>query len=271
MARMASVPMGQIMLICGVGSMAVIFLASALRGKLDRLQPHRPIGLLAIGLCQVASFSFWMLALPLLPLANMYVVSFMAPMAVAILAVVFLKEPLGWKRAASIFAGFVGVVVAVNPSTLSAHGGGLIPYLFLFGNMAASALLMFLLRVVADKESSESTSFYARAALAVGGLVLCAATGFVAMKPHIFLALCGSGALGGAGWTLLAEAYKNAPAASVAPFQYSELILGAVLGYLIWSDVPSVWLLCGAAIIVASGLSLIRHERRASRTMMRAG
>ncbi len=268
-AQDAGVSQGEILMIFGLGSMATIFLLSVFRGRLGDLRPHNKKGLVVLGLCQLVGFIFWMLALPRLPLANMYIVSFLTPMAVACLAAVFLKESLGWNRAFVIAAGFAGVVVAVNPSNLFQHIDSGLPYLFLFGNMAGSSIQMFLLRVVADKERSECVAFYPRVFLTLGGFVFCLVTGFTAITPWIFFVLCVSGALGGIGWNLLAQAYRHAPAAAVAPFQYSQMIWGALFGYLVWNDVPNAYLLCGSAIIIASGVTLIRHERRISRTMPR--
>jgi drug/metabolite transporter (DMT)-like permease len=61
----------------------------------------------------------------------------------------------------------------------------------------------------------------------------------------------------------MAQAYKLAPAATVAPFHYSQIITGGLIGYFIWHDVPSLHLLIGAIIIIASGLYIATHARRA--------
>jgi len=249
--------------------MIAIYSISVARGKLENLIPRQKASLVIMGFCQLGGFLLWMYALPVLPLANMYVVSFMTPMAVAGLASIFLKEPLSLNRVLTIAVGFSGVIIAVNPSTLLFNTDHGLPYLYLFGNMLFSALQMFLLRHVADKETSESTAFYSRFILALGGLALCLTGGIVPLKLRTFLALCGSGVLGGLGWTLLAQAFKYASASAVAPFQYSQLVWGALLGYLFWSERITVHLICGAAIIVASALYLIREERRISRTMPR--
>ena len=270
LVRATGLPEGQILLISGLSGMTTIFFFSAMRGKVKRLQPHRWRGLLALGLCQWTAFMCWLGALPHLPLTNMYVVAFLTPMTVASLAALILKEHLGWKRATAIAGGFLGVVVAVNPLSLLHNSGAWVPYIGVFGSMAATASQMLVLRVVSQKESSECTSFYPRMVLLTAGIISCAATGFVAMQPWVFLAICASGALGGCGWALMAQAYKNAPAAAVAPFHYSQMITGALLGYLIWGDVPTPYLLCGAVIIMASGVYLVRHERRVSRMMVRA-
>lgn len=263
------VPMGEVFLICGLSSMAAIFVTASLCGKRANLRPRNWRGLVALGSCQIVSFSFWLLALPLLPLGNAYIFSFLTPMFVACLAVLFLKEPLGWKRALSIGAGFCGVVIAIQPSSLFQPGGHLLAYLFLFGNMLGSATQMFLLRLVSTKESCESTVFYSRAILASCGLFLCFINGFVPIEPWAVLAICGSGVIGGLGWSLLAQAYKFAPASFVAPFQYTQLVWGALVGYLLWKDLPSMSLVLGSAVIILSNLYNVRDERRISRTMPR--
>jgi drug/metabolite transporter (DMT)-like permease len=268
-AKEANVPLGEILLICGLGSMLTISAVCATRRKIDHLTPYNVPGLILLGLLQVVGFLCWMMALPLLPLANMYIISFLAPMTVACMAAVFLKESLGLTRGLAIAGGFGGVVIAVNPSSLVQGADVGLPYLFLLGNMAASAAQMFLLRLVSDKERSESTAFYSRAIMAICGGILCLSTGIVPLSPWVFLALCGSGALGGLGWTLLAQAYKHAPVAAVAPFQYTQIVWGALLGYLFWKHVPSIYLVFGSAIIIASALLLFRQERRISRTMPR--
>lgn len=269
-ARVHGVSLGQILFICGTWSMAVIFMVSLLRGKAANLRPHYPPGLIVLGLCQIVAFIFWMLAVPHLPFANMYVVPFLTPLVVAGMAALFLKEKLGWKRALAIGIGFAGVVVAVHPSTLFQANGERLSYLFLFCHTLGIATQMFMLRAIVSKEEKcEATAFYPRGIVAFAGLFMCMGTGLRPMEPWIFFILCLSGALGGAGWAILAKAYKNAPAAAVTPFQYSQIITSALLGYFIWGDIPSLYLIIGSAIIIASGLWLIRQERRVSRMLVR--
>lgn len=268
-AREAGIPLGEILLSCGLGSLISISLVLATRHKLDHLKPRNWKGLALLGLLQLVSLTCWIKALPEVPLANMYIISFLAPMSVACLAAVILKEPLGWGRAIAIAVGFIGVVVAMNPQNLWGESTSLFPYLLLVGNMISSSVQMFLLRLVADKEHSESTAFYSRVVVSIGGLLLCFFSGVVTMDFLVFLSLCGAGILGGLGWTLLAEAYKYAPAAAVAPFQYTQMIWGSLLGYIIWNELPQMSMLFGSLIIIASGVYLVRQERRISRTMPR--
>ncbi len=269
LVREAHVPQGQMMLVCGLSGMAVIFFLSAARGTMRRLQPHKWSGLIALGVCQWVGFMCWVTALSHLPLTNMYVVSFLTPMTVACLAALVLKEPLGWKRAIPIAVGFAGVVIAVNPATLLQNSDAWLPYLTVFGSMAGTASQMLLLRAVGHRETGECVAFYPRFMIVISGIFYCATTGMVEMKSWVFMALFAAGALGSLGWVLMSQAYKNAPAAAVAPIQYVQMIIGALFGYLIWGDVPSAYLWCGAAVIIASGVYLVRHERRLSRMMIR--
>ena len=269
LAGTSGVSPGQVMLVSGISGMVVVFLLALLRGNVRRLKPHRWQSLLGIGLCQWVAFVCWVTALPHLPLANMYAVSFLTPMTVATMAALILKEHLGWKRATAITCAFIGVVVAVNPANLMQDTNACLPYIAVFGSMMGTSTQMFLLRAVGKTESNEAAAFYPRMVIVAVGAASCLAAGFAPMGAWMFLALCASGALGGLGWALMAKAYKNAPAAAVAPFQYCQMLGGALLGYLIWGDVPTRALLCGAAIIIVSGIYLVRHERRASRTMVR--
>jgi len=267
--RSHGVPQGEILLISGISGMMVVFALSVVRGNLRRLQPQKWGGLALIGICQCLAWIFWVDALPDLPLTSMYVVAFMTPMTVAGLAALLLKEHLGWKRATAIGTGFAGVVIAVNPVGLFHNSGALLPNLLVFGSMVGTAGQMLLLRAVGRTESSEAISFYPRLVLVLAGIIYGATSGFSEITPLAFLAICASGALGATGWALMSKAYKNAPAAAVAPFHYSQMITGALVGYLIWGDVPNAYLLSGAVVIIASGVYLVRHERRASRLMVR--
>jgi len=269
LVRIDGVPKGEILFVSGLSGMVIIFLIAAARRKVRNLQPRKWSGLFIIGLCQWLSFLFWLAALPHLALTCMYAVAFMTPVTVAALAALLLKEHLGWRRGTAITAGFMGVIIAINPIGLMENSGKWLPYLAVFGNMACTATQMLVLRVVSQHETSECTAFYPRLVILTAGAIMCATEGLVAMAPLTFLAICASGALGGMGWALMSQAYKNAPAAAVAPFHYSQMITGAILGYLIWGNVPNAWLVCGASIIIGSGIYLVRHERRASRTMTR--
>ncbi len=71
----------------------------------------------------------------------------------------------------------------------------------------------------------------------------------------------GMGVMAGTGHYFLTIAYSQAPAAIVSPFNYTQLIGAAILGYLVFHDLPDLWTWVGAAVIIASGLYIGYRER----------
>lgn len=260
-----AVPNYEIMAVSSVGGMAVIFTFASLRGGTGNLRPRKWSGLLVLGLLHLCNFTFWLTALPHLPLANAYTVAFLSPIVVVILAALFLHEHFGWKHGLAIVAGFGGVAIAVNPEQLIQHGSDKwVSYGFVFASMLTMSLQMLTLRILGPRESRECAAFYPRVIILAGSVAAGLVMGLRPMPVDGILYSLASGGCGSFGWLLMAHAYKMAPAATVAPFQYSEIVTGALIGYLIWHDVPSMQLLTGATIIIASGIYIITHSRKSA-------
>jgi S-adenosylmethionine uptake transporter len=79
---------------------------------------------------------------------------------------------------------------------------------------------------------------------------------------NIFLWIVVIGVVSGIGFLALSSAFATTPAAAVAPFHYSQILWAVLFGYTVFGDMPDIWVAAGAAIIVASGLWLIRQEGR---------
>ena len=74
--------------------------------------------------------------------------------------------------------------------------------------------------------------------------------------------LIGAGFCGGVGQILMTEAYRYAEVSTVAPFEYTSLILGLIVGYLVFSEVPTAHMLVGGVIVIGSGIFIIWRERQ---------
>ena len=159
-------------------------------------------------------------------------------------------------------AGFVGVIIAIAPIDLIQTAGDWRGYAAAFAAMLCVTVQMLTLRVLGEKESRECMAFYPRLGPAIGGFTLMVFLGAAPMPFGTTLCALSAGCFGGIGWILVAQAYKLAPAGTVAPFQYFQIVVGTVMGYLIWHDVPSVHLMIGIAIIVLSGIYIVRHAGR---------
>ena len=181
---------------------------------------------------------------------------FLAPMMVAALAGPLLGEWIGWHRFAAIVIGFLGVLAMFRPGMSTIHWAVLL-------SLAATlcyALYNITTRHLASFDNSEVTQFYTPFA----GFVLSmpfAISGWVwPQDAFSWFLLAALGLVGGFGHWLLIKAHRQAPAAILAPFVYTGLIPMVLLGYLVFDDIPSPWTLAGGAVIVASGLYLLRRE-----------
>jgi drug/metabolite transporter (DMT)-like permease len=213
------------------------------------------------------NFSCWIMAISRLPLTTSYAISFLSPIVVAILAALFLRERFGWKHGLAIIAGFAGVTIAVNPRMLMHNSNEWASYGFVFASMLTISVQMLTLRILGQRESRECAAFYPRVVIFLGTLAACFMFGFRPMPADVALYAFVSGGFGSLGWLFMAHAYKLAPAATVAPFHYSEIVTGTLFGYIVWHDVPSAHVAIGATIIIASGVYIITHTRKSAQLL----
>ena len=227
------------------------------------------------GLILMTSYTTYYMAFPALPLAEAVALFFTSPIFVTLLAWMFLKEkitPLAW---VAVVAGFVGVLIILQP------GSGLFKpaaLLSLF-SAAAYALSMILARKYGARDSTTVMAFY------VNAVYLCAASliaGIVAMlgvepignpsidflvrpwalpdaKDMVLMGLCG--VIAAVGMTLLTHAYRMGNANLVTVFEYTGMFWVPLWGYLLFAEVPNMTTMIGTVIIIFSGILAVRAAR----------
>lgn len=211
----------------------------------------------------VGTTAFNFLALEYLRLDQTITIVFLAPLMVALLAGPLLGEWVGRRRLIAIFVGFVGVVIAVRPGFAAVHPA----VLYAFAAMLVYALFMLLTRHMAHFDPPLVTLFYSMFVGTFAG----APFAFAEWQPPpdmlalVLLSLLGI--LGGTGHWLFIHAYRLAPASAIAPFLYMQLLSMVAFGFAVFGDLPDVWTLAGASLIVASGVYLVHRERRLAREM----
>ncbi|WP_051248795.1 DMT family transporter [Inquilinus limosus] len=200
---------------------------------------------------------FW--AFAVMPLADAYAIGFAAPMFITAMSVPILGERVGLKRWLAVLVGFAGVMIMIRPggegSTFGS--GGAIALLA----TAAYALSMVLMRLYSRTETNASMIFYATLVIiAVAGVQM----PFVWVTPSWEDAglLAVLGLLGGIGAIMMAQAYRVATPSIVVPFEYTGMIWGVGLGFMLWGDVPDLWIWVGSAVVIASGLYILHRETR---------
>ena len=224
--------------------------APALRTQ--NLAIHAFRGLLLIG----GAYTFFR-GLEVLPLAEATSLIFAAPIFITALSVPLLREAVGWRRWAAVIVGFVGVLIIVRPGAAAFQ----FESLFVVGTAMFYALGMISARWIGRGEDVWTMMFYiVLFPLLFSGLLapLVWQTVDMAHLP-LFLGLAVFGTLG---MTLITQAFRLAPAAIVAPFEYTALIWASVLGWLVWGDIPGLWIYVGAAVIIASGTYIVIRETR---------
>jgi len=207
-----------------------------------------------LGILMLAFFAF---GLKKLSLAEAYAIFFIAPALITAMSVLLLKERVNLARWVAIGVGLGGVLVVLRPS-----GAGFLTIggLSVLAAAACYAVSAITVRVLARTDRSEHTVFWLIVMIAAGAGLL-AAPGWVPMPAAEIPLLCGLAVSGFIGQLAITEAFSRGEASSVAPFEYSALAWGVGLDWLLWRALPDAWTLVGAAIIIGSGLYLIRHEK----------
>jgi drug/metabolite transporter (DMT)-like permease len=209
------------------------------------------------GVMSVLMLSCFTFALQALPLTEAYTLFFIAPLLITLLSIPVLKEKVQPRNWGAIGVGFLGVLIAMRPDASAFLSLGTLAVLAAAALYAISAVTA---RVLSRTDSSVQVVFWTTALMALGSGVL-AAPGWVAVQSQhwpLIAALAVTGFLGGVAIT---EAFQSGKASAVAPFEYTALAWGMGLDWVIWRTVPDLYTLAGGAIIVASGLYLIRHEQ----------
>jgi drug/metabolite transporter (DMT)-like permease len=222
------------------------------------LRTSRPLGHLVRAGIGISGMLCGFAALGLMPLAEFTAINFAAPLFITALSWPVLGEKVGPHRWAAVAVGFLGVLVMVRPDPVHLVGLGA---LLALGQALGTAGAMLAIRQLGATEPGPTIVFYFTLAATLVGA---AGLPFVWTRPSpdLLLILVACGLTGGVGQLLLTQAFRLAPAAIVAPFDYAALLWAGVLGYAIWSETPSAATLGGGGVVVASGLYILWRETR---------
>ena len=253
----AHYPAMQVAALRSLSSLPLVVLYVAWRGGFKsmmqaRFSLHVLRGVLGIGM--LALFAY---GLKRLSLAEAYSIFFIAPALITAMAVFFLKERVNLARWIAIFVGLAGVLVVLRP-----EGGGFLTLggLAILGSAVCYAISAVAARILARTDSTRQMMFWLMLLMSVGATAL-AAPDWVSIDPEHILLLCGLAVSGFFGQLAITEAFSHGEGSVVAPFEYSALAWGVAIDWMLWQTLPDEYTLIGAAIIIGSGLYLIRHEK----------
>lgn len=199
-------------------------------------------------------------ALSNMTLADVTALGFTTPLFATVLAVIFLREPVGWRRWSAIVVGFCGVLLMVRPGASAFE-----PVAF----VALAAALLIAVAVILVKKVPQSDSqvamlfYFCVSALAVSApLAWPVWIDPTALQWSKFAAV---GAIGISSQYFLIRAFQIADASFIAPFDYSRLLIAVALGFLLFGEVPDEMSILGAIVIAASTFYIARREARLGR------
>jgi drug/metabolite transporter (DMT)-like permease len=247
----SALPAYEVIGFLGLFVVACLTVYALLRGETKLLLPRQPRRQMVRSCLDLINNLCVVVALRHVPLTLFYILVFTSPTVITILAAVFLKERIELRKALAMIAGFAGVVIAVNPFT--ARVGDWIGLSACMTCVACFSVNMVWARVLTRTEPPESLTFSSGVVMVVAGL------GFTLwhaepLTSRLLAALFVMGLFCALGSICFFIALKHTSAANVSQYHYTQLVSGALIAYLGFHELPSLFMVLGGVLIVISGL-----------------
>ncbi len=246
----------QLMLFRSAIAMAPVAVIIWRAGGLRSVRPNRPwLQAVRIIVAFGSTLGFFYV-FPRMPLVDAYAISYAAPLFMVALSVPMLGEPVGWRRWTAVVVGFLGVLAMLDPWGMDIH----LMSLIVLGATFCYSLSTVMLRLLSRHDSDVVALFWLSLATSAASLVG-AVPAWVWPTAIDWAWLVTMGLLGGIAQILNTRAWRLAPAAILAPFDYASIVLAVLFGYLWFREEPSwtVWL--GLPLVMGSGLYILHRER----------
>jgi len=269
-------PVHQILTIRGLVAVPLLLVLIHFTHGIGLLRHHHPGLHLARGVLMLAAFMSFYIALAGTSLTVATALFFTAPFFITLLSIPLLGEKVGFRRFVSITIGFVGVLIVLRPDTESFNFFSLLPVVSAF----FYACCQLMVRVAKMTDPPAVMSLYASVAfvllgsftgLLLSGIEPAQDAGVSAQfllrawsMPGSFdlFLLTLTGLTSALGFMCTSSAYQRQPASHIAPFEYIMIVWVTLLSYLIWSDVPDLPGITGIALIIGSGIYVLRREAK---------
>jgi drug/metabolite transporter (DMT)-like permease len=263
-----AVPAGQIVFFRSAFAIFPILLFLAFRRELaTAFRTSRPLSHIFRGIIGVGAMGLGFFALTVLPLPEVIMLGYAQPLLVVALSALIVGETVRLFRWSAVVIGLVGVIIIIWPRLTLLAGDAPLAETETVGVIAALAGAVFaafaaiLVRRLVMTEPSATIVLWFSLTAAIFGLMTLP-FGWIALTQWQAIALVGAGISGGVGQILMTEAYRHADISTIAPFEYTSMILGIISGYLFFGDLPTINMLGGGVIVVGAGIFIIWREHR---------
>ncbi len=262
------VPAGEIVFFRSLFAIFPILILLAWRRELrSALHTSRPLSHIARGLVGVASMMLGFFALTRLPLPEAITLNYAQPLLVVAFSALFMGEAVRLFRWSAVVVGLIGVVIISWPKLTLFTGGQALGNDQALGVAAAltaaavSAFAMLLVRRLVHTEKTATIVLWFSLTSTVAALGTIP-FGWDALTGFQYASLIGAGICGGVGQILMTESYRHAAMSTIAPFEYTSMILAIAVGYFAFGDIPTIYTLVGGTIVVGAGLFIMWREQR---------
>jgi drug/metabolite transporter (DMT)-like permease len=248
----------QVSFLRGATALPFVVIAISLAGAWGSVVRVRwPLQILR-GLLAIVMLGCFVFGIQRLSLAHAYTVFFVGPLLITALSRPFLGEAVSRAQWGAIAFGMTGVLLVLRP-----EAGGFLSLgaLAILGAASAYAITAIVTRILGRTDSTASMNLWFTVFLIVGAGAL-AWPGWRTLAFDHWPLLVALGAFGALGQFLVTEAFRRGRAAVVAPFEYTALLWALGLDFVLWNALPDVPMLSGAAVIIVSGIYLMRREAR---------
>ena len=261
------IPAGQITFYRSAFALVPIMAYLACRRELlAAFYTKSPIGHLKRGTLGILAMIFGFYGLVHLPMPDAIAIGYSMPLIAVVFAALILKETVRLYRWSAVGVGMIGVVIISWPklTLFNSAGAGSEQALGAAAVLVAAVMggfAMIQVRQLVRTEKTATIVLYFSITAAVFS-ILSLPFGWVPLSGFERMCLIASGFFGGLGQILLTESYRQADVSTVAPFEYTSIILGIGIAYALFGDVPTISTLIGTAITVSAGIFIIYREHQ---------
>lgn len=262
-----TVPPGQAVFFRSFFAIPVIFAWLALRGDLRTgLRVESRMGHFWRGVVGTTAMGLMFAGLGLLPLPEVTALGYTAPLLVVVFAAMFLDEKVGFFRIGAVALGLVGVLIVLAPRLTSISGPtvetaqAVGAVLVLMGATCAALAQIYIRKLVQTEQTSAIVFYFSLTSTLLSLLTVPFGWVIPGLTETVMLVL--AGLLGGLAQIFLTSSFRFADASVIAPFDYASMLFAILIGYFVFSEVPTPQILLGATLIILAGIIIILRERQ---------
>ncbi len=254
----ARYPAAEVTGLRGLASLPFVLGLYAWRGELAKVRMNSPGLHLLRGLIAIALMMTFVYAVSKQSLTGVYAIFMIAPVMVVALAAILLGEKVDGGSWFAVLLGLAGVWIMLRPTSADFATGASLAAL---ASAVAYALAVLTARHLTRTDTSESMIVSFLVMVSIGGLAF-AWRDWVPVQNRDWLLLIAIGGMGAVAQHCITDAFRYASAATLAPMEYTALLYGLAIDFVVWSTVPSPVVLLGGLLVVAAGLFVVRRAAR---------